>query len=195
MLPAHLIGGRLALDEAVLRIAVKQAQLRGERPGRLAVGFLLGPEPGKIEVRIADRGHHGNGIAVFGFHQRAKFFPRPAVRGDALRSGLLKIHDAGVGLQAVGDFGSAQGILRQLVHEHLQGGNIHPQLIGILIPYAVGGAAEARAAAFLPGVAQRAGQNRPCGTAAHIRVIVARIDLKEQVKAHAFLAGEGQHIV
>ena len=103
MLPAHFIGGRLALNKAVLRITFQQSELRGKGACRLSVGFLHGPEPRQIQMRIADRCHQRRSRTVAALHQRAQAFPRPSVIRIARLRRLLKIDYARVFLQPVGN--------------------------------------------------------------------------------------------
>ena len=193
--PAHLVGGGLALQEAVLGVALQQAQLRGEGAGGFAVGFPLGPQPGQVQVRVAHGPHAGHGGAVFAGHEGTEQLPGRPVAGVAPLRGLLKVHRPGEGLQAVGDLRRAEGVLGELVQEHAQGAHVQPELIGVLIPDAEGVVTHAGAAALLLGIAQGAGEHRAGGAAAHVRIIMPGVHLKEQVETLAGDALLGEHVV
>ena len=195
MVAAHLIGGGLALDKAVAGVALQQAQLRGKGARGLAVGLLHRPQPGQVQVGVAHGGHARRGGAVAAGQQRAQRFARGAVAFIPRGGRLFKIDQAGVFLQPVGDFGRAQRILRQLVHQLRKGRNVHPQLVGVLVPHAERAAAKAGARPARGGVAQRAGQNGPRAAAAHIGEIVPGVGFKQQVERLAARGAAGQHIV
>lgn len=129
------------------------------------------------------------------FQQRPQGLPGLAVAGVPGLGGLLEIHDAGVFFQSVGDAGGPQGVLGQLVHQLGQGGNVHPQLVGVLVPEAEGAAAHAGAQGIGMGVAQSAGQHRPGGALSGVGVVVAGVHLKQQVKGLAALGTLGENVV
>ena len=195
MVAAHLVGGGLALQEPVVRVLVQQPQLGRKGAGSLAVGLLHRPQPGQVQVGVADGRHPGRGAAVAAFHQRPQRRPGGPVTLVPGFGGLLKVHDAGVGLQPVGDLGSPQRIFGQLVHQLGQGGHVQPELVGVLVPDAVAAGAHPGAAALHRRVAQRAGQHRAGGAGPHVGVVVAGVHLKQQVEPVAGLAAAGQDVV
>ena len=192
---AHLVGGGLALDIAVLGVAVQQAQLRGKGAGGLAVGLGHRPQPCQVKVRVTDGGHQRRGAAVVGLHQRAQGSAGFAVALVPGGGRLLKVHDAGVFFEAVGDFGRPQRILGEFVHQHEQGGYVHPQLVGVLVPDAEGAVAQPGAATLGLGVSQRAGQHGAGAATTHIGEIVSGVDLKQQVKLLPRFSAAGQHVI
>ena len=172
----------------ILRVALQQAKLRREGAGGLAVGLVLRPQPRKVKVGVADGPHFGGGGTVVRLHQGLQGFTRLAVAFVPRLGRLLKIYNASIQLQPVGDLRGAQGVLRQLVQQHLQGAHIQPQLVSVLVPQADGAVTHAGTAALLLGIAQRTRQHGAGCTAALVGVIMPRIDLEEQI---IFLAGHG----
>ena len=103
MLPAHLVGGRLALDIAVFRILFQKTQLGGKCTRRLSVSLLHRPQPGQIQMRIAHCRHQWCRGTIVAFQQRPQRGTGLAVTLVPRFSRLFKIDDARIPLQAVGD--------------------------------------------------------------------------------------------
>ena len=66
---------RLRAREAVVRIGLHQPQLARERAHALAVGLLERPQPGGVDVRVADRGDLVHPRAVAPSEQRREDLP------------------------------------------------------------------------------------------------------------------------
>ncbi len=72
---------RLALQKLELWVLVHEGQLRAKGAHALALGFLQMPQPGNVDVRMAEQEQLWCRIAVVGLEQRRQAFSRLAGRG------------------------------------------------------------------------------------------------------------------
>ncbi len=197
VLLAHLIGGRLALDELVLRILLNQAKLGREGPLGLAVGLRHGPEPCQIQMGVAHGVEDGSAGAVLRLHHRAQGLPGRLIGSDASLPGLLEIRDQRELLQCLGNLRSPQGGLVQSRQQGAEGGHIHVQLIRVLVPDAVGAFPQDAPLPFLRRILKCAGQHGSCGAASRRGLWheMSRIGLHQDVIMLPALGTEAEHIV
>ena len=157
---AEGVGLGLALEELIAGIFFDEPQLGGKGPGHLPFGFSQGPQPHHVQMGVADAVEGGGGAAVDAGKGVFQDFPALFVVGDPAFQGLLKIHGQGKVLQSLGDFRGPQAAVRQALHDFRQGLHVHPKLISVLVPDAVGVFAHSRPQLPGFGVLIAAGQHR-----------------------------------
>ena len=191
ILPADHIGRRLALQVFVLRIPFDQAQLSREGAGGFPVGFLRGPEPGQIQMSVADGVEVRDDGAILRRKRRPQGFPGRFVAFDPRFPVLLKIHNQGGFLQRFDDLGRPQAFLRRLIAQFAQGFHIQIKLIGVLVPDAKGDASEGSPLPFDCMILIQPRQHRPGGAGAHraFREIVPGVSLQ-----HDFISRSGDSV-
>ena len=195
--PAHLIGSRLALQVPVIRIFVKQAKLRGESTAGLPVSFSHGPEPGQVQMRVADRVEFRHGRPVLRFENTFQDLPRLPVGRDPAFQGLFEINrDRGL-FQRLRNLVRPQAFGNDLVSQLPQGIKVHIELIGILIPDAVCDPLKFAALSLFFRVLIAAGKNRP-GRAAAQRTLgeeMPGVGFQQDIIAAPCFPAAGQEIV
>ena len=144
---------------------------------------------------ISHRVEHRHGGTVLRLHHRAQRFPGCPVGLDPSLFRLLKISYQRELLQRLGNLRRPQGSRVQRLQKLVQRLHIHVELIGVLVPDAIGAFAQGAPLPLLGGILESARQHRPCGTSAGIRIVMSRIGLHQHVKTLALLAAGGEHIV
>ena len=148
-------------------------------------------------MRIADGVKHRRSGAVLRLQRGSEHLACCLVALNARIQRLLKVNGQRILLQRMSDLVRAQTLRIQLLDEQAQSLHIHVELIGLLVPNAVGDIPERGALALHLGVLVAAGQHRASGTAAHgaFRIEMACIGLQQNLIAAACLTACGQAVV
>ena len=86
---------RLALQELELGIFFEQGQLVDGGAGHLALGLLQRPQPGHVDVGVAEGIQGGHGWAILAFQQRLHALPPGADGLEHFVFGQLGVDDQG----------------------------------------------------------------------------------------------------
>ena len=182
---AHFIGGRLALDEFIFRIFLQKTELCRKGTLGFPVGFRHGPQPCQIQMGVSHRVKNRHGRTVNSFHRRFQRFSGRPVAFRSFFLVLFKIHNQGELLQRLCDFCRTQGGLIQSFQQLAQCIHVHVQLVGILIPDAVGAYSQRPSGPFRQWIRKGTGKHGT-GCAASVRafgIIMPRIGLHEHLIA------------
>ena len=139
----------------------------------------------------------GSAGAVLRLHRRAQGLPGLSVGSDAALPGLLEIRDQCELLQGLGDLRRPQGGLVQGGQQRAKGSYVHVELIGILVPDAIGAFPQRAPLPLHSRVLKGAGQHRAGGAALRrgLGHEMARICLHQDVIPLPALGAGAEHIV
>ena len=172
--------GRLAHEEAVLRVLLHQRQLVAVGAGRLAHGFLHRPQPGHVQVGLAEHSVLRRGGAVAALEQGLQMPPcRLGHAAGHVDQGQLEVRLQGEALQPLGDLHGPQALLRQAPDQAVQRLIIHGRLEHRLVPHAQAGDPDGLLMLRRLGHGDLVGGRGACALHAGA---VARVALRENVK-------------
>ena len=141
-LPQDGVEERLALEEPVLRVFVHEGELIGERPANLAFAFLDRPQPGAVDVGMAEGEHRWRGAAVRALQQRAQALAGGAGRPQHVGARQLGVEDQREVAEPSVDLCHAQRVCVDAVAQFGQRFHVQPELVDLLLPDAEGASAD-----------------------------------------------------
>ena len=181
----HLVKVWLALQKAIFRVLVHQRQRCGEGSGAFALGLSQRPQPGSVDVGVAE-GDHGRGCrAIDAGQQGLQALAGGPHAGQHLRLGQLEVDQQGEIAQPPVDLGNPQRVGVDMLADFVEGLHIQPELIDFLLPDPKG------AVAYLDLGERRFGDGLAAGRDGtgmdHPRA-VSRVDLGDNGNAGAWLS-------
>jgi hypothetical protein len=134
----HVVEFRLALQEAVVGVLLHQRERGGHRPDHLALGLGQRPEPGDVDVGVAEAVHERRRAAVRALEERGEPLAPGADGFHHLPVRQLEVHDAGEVAEGLVDLAHAQRVGVDVVAELHQRLHVHVELVDLLVPDAEG---------------------------------------------------------
>ena len=129
----HFQQSGLAGQEPVFGILFHQGKLVGEGADGFVPGFLQGPQPGQVDMGLADQPKERRGGPVAAVQRGTQYFTALSVGGGPFPGRELEIHCMGEFVERFFDLLPAQAAFGLQVMQPGQSFCVHVQLVGVLV--------------------------------------------------------------